>query len=269
MNQRRCIHDAFGNEDPVKVAEQAIPRPHARKNHKAIESQAMPGLPADEPRRPQEQPKRMAPIANMMAPVANMIAAPQPSAQQYPASAQKARDRDISSVEPMVVVSKVAVDNVSTLAQTSEDRNTTMPELTKIQPDGRREEKHEEPAIDEGAAAESATAIASEQLPPSSSLISPPASSNDDVGSSPINGVVTYSPSPPPSKQLLHQAPKELHQRYTPESGTLRRASSSSFEQQRNDNGQDKVDEMSPAALRHDLGVSPHILADSESLRLV
>ena len=30
-NQRRCIHDAFGNEDPAKVAESAVPRPHARK----------------------------------------------------------------------------------------------------------------------------------------------------------------------------------------------------------------------------------------------
>ena len=33
--QRRCIHDAFGNEDPIKVAETAIPRPHARKTHRS------------------------------------------------------------------------------------------------------------------------------------------------------------------------------------------------------------------------------------------
>lgn len=262
MKQRRCVHDAFGNEDPVKVAEQAIPRPHARKNHKTIDSQAMTRFSADEPRRLQESPK-------MMAPVANMIAAPQEIAEQHIPVPDKVQDRQISSIGHALVNTNALVCSISMPAPIPEDYNFAKPDTIKDEPCDGRERKKDESSTTEGAAADEPSASSAEQPLPSSSLISPPASSNDDLGSSPINGSATYSPSPSPSRQLPHQALKEVHRRYTPESGTLRRASSSSFEQQRNDSGLDKVHELSLAAPTQDIGANSSVLADSESLRLV
>ena len=268
MNQRRCIHDAFGNEDPVKVAEQAIPRPHARKNHKSMDPQAISSHPADEQSCRQEQ-SRMAPIANMIAPTANVLAAPQQFIEQRSFMPDGILNLEDLTKEPTVMVSQAPVNVVAAQAQTARDQSSTESAaiVAKIQQDARSEQKHEEPGEDEAATTEAPTATG--QPPPSSSLISPPASSNDDVGSSPINGVATYSPSPPPSKQLPSQAQKEVHQRYTPESGSLRRASSSSFEQQRHGSGQNKGDELPLAAASNEPRMPPIAVTDQESLRLI
>ena len=211
----------------------------------------------------------MAPVAQMTVPVANMIVAPQLLSQQHSDRPDNIQEKDFSTTEPTAMVANAIVDNVTTPAQTSKDHIDPKPDLTKNQPPDRREGKHDGSAIDVGIAAESALAAATEQPPPSSSLISPPASSNDDIGSSPINVSTTYSPSPPPSKQLLRQTTKDIHQRYTPESGTLRRASSSSFEQQRNEAGLDDVGELSSIAPTQGEGQISKFVADSESLRLV
>ena len=63
--------------------------------------------------------------------------------------------------------------------------------------------------------------------PAASSLVSPPASLNDDAGNSPRSAEGNWTPSAPSSRQSSRQ-PKQAH-RYTPESGPMRRASSSSY----------------------------------------
>lgn len=73
---------------------------------------------------------------------------------------------------------------------------------------------------------------------PAAFLMSPPASSHDDIGNSPTNGASAHTPSPPTSRHASQQPQKaqpqqqtdQQQQRHTPESGFLRRASSSSFE---------------------------------------
>ena len=64
---------------------------------------------------------------------------------------------------------------------------------------------------------------------PASSLVSPPASTSDDAGHSPPAGNETWTPSIFSSRQSSRQ-PKQIHlqQRNTPESGLVRRASTSS-----------------------------------------
>ena len=205
----------------------------------------------------------MAPVAQMTAPIAHM------TFQQHSDRPNNMQEKDVSTTEPTAMVANAIVDHIATSAQNSSDHIHPEPHLTKSQPPEKREGKHDGSTIDEGIVAESALAAATEQPPPSSSLISPPASSNDDIGSSPINFSTTYSPSPPPSKQLLRQTTKDVHQRYTPESGTLRRASSSSFEQQRNEAGLDNVRDLSLIAPTQGEGQIPKVVADSESLRLV
>ena len=65
---------------------------------------------------------------------------------------------------------------------------------------------------------------------PASSLVSPPASTSDDAGHSPPAGNEIWTPSISSSRQSSRQ-PKQMHlqQRNTPESGLVRRASTSSY----------------------------------------
>ena len=80
------------------------------------------------------------------------------------------------------------------------------------------------PDIDVG----TATLESSESFePPASSLVSPPASSHDDAGISLINAHAGWDSSTVSSRHSSSQ-PKQM-QRYTPESGSMRRASSSSY----------------------------------------
>lgn len=64
---------------------------------------------------------------------------------------------------------------------------------------------------------------------PASSLVSPPASSYDDADQSPTSAPLTWTPSRSSSRQSSRQ-PEQIQQqqRYTPESGPMRRASGSS-----------------------------------------
>ena len=139
--------------------------------------------------------------------------------------------------------------------------------VTNVLHDPRAERQREGLGLSEATSAGSHPVT--EPAPPSSSLISPPASSNDDIGSSPINTAMLYSPSPPPTKTVSNQAHKEVHQRYTPESGSLRRASSSSFEQRRQDTGQPDVKVSPVSAPVNEMKTASNAMADQESLRLI
>ena len=111
---------------------------------------------------------------------------------------------------------------------------------------------------------------------PASSLVSPPASSHEDAGHSPTGANGTWSPSASSSRQSSSQ-PKQIHhqQRYTPESGPMRRASSSSYGDNNIHNAAEKAS--SPTAiepLRSDRKpihkrLSSESMADEESLRLI
>ena len=211
----------------------------------------------------------MAPIANMIAPTANMVAAPPQSTELRSVMPKRSLDKESLSNEPTVLISQAPMNVITAPAHVAQDQVTTEPTpmVAKVPQDARLDRKHEALGVDEAAMTEAPTAM--EQPPPSSSLISPPASSNDDIGSSPLTGTATYSPSPPPSKHLPSQATKEMHQRSTPESGSLRRASSSSFEQQRQDGGQSKEDVPSLPAASNEPRMASSAVTDQESLRLI
>jgi len=106
---------------------------------------------------------------------------------------------------------------------------------------------------------------------PVSSLVSPPASSLDDVGHSPTAGNTTWTPSRSSSRQSLRQPKQMQQQRYTPESGPMRRASSSSYgDNNATENAvspaiaEPTADIPSPAAM-----LSSETIADEGSLRLI
>ena len=71
--------------------------------------------------------------------------------------------------------------------------------------------------------------------PPASSLVSPPASSHDDAGISPITAHAGWTSSTDSSRHS--SSPPKHMQRYTPESGSMRRASNSSY----GENAQEKA----------------------------
>ena len=106
------------------------------------------------------------------------------------------------------------------------------------------------------------------EKPPAFSLVSPPASSHDDMGHSPGGPEATYTTSPFPSRQGSQQ-PNEHLQRYTPESGTIRRASHSSYEDGSSEKETlttaDKA--YSPAQKKDRTNSVAH--TDDESLRLI
>ena len=103
--------------------------------------------------------------------------------------------------------------------------------------------------------------------PPASSLVSPPASSNNDAGTSPINAHAGWKSSAISSRHSSSQ-PKQM-QRYTPESGSMRRASSSSY----GENTQEKAASPVIANLSIDqkskARTSSEDTADEESMRLI
>lgn len=100
--------------------------------------------------------------------------------------------------------------------------------------------------------------------PLTSSLVSPPASSHDDAGVSPTNVHPGWTPS---TSRHSSSQPKQM-QRYTPESGSMRRASSSSY-------GENAQKTASP--VRADLSsdqtskarIGSDNIADEESMRLI
>ena len=97
------------------------------------------------------------------------------------------------------------------------------------------------------------------QQVPASSLVSPPESSHDDIGHSPTAIEPTYTTSPPRSRHSSQQ-PHEHFQRYTPESGTIRRASHSSFGERSVEKEQIQTQSYIVASTQQ---------ADEESLRLI
>ena len=239
--QRRCIHDAYGNEDPVKVRESAIPRPHARKSNALMKETSTPRKHVQEgavrkrnldQQRPtpsrsevEEQMRRPAPIANMIArrasPLPDSLQAlfPQP----LPLDPALFNDNANSiSHEEQASVSSNFEQSIS--PSTELHPGSTKELLDKVADQWQITGSCPAPDIDVG----TATLESSESFePPASSLVSPPASSHDDAGISLINAHAGWE-SPTVSSRHSSSQPKQM-QRYTPESGSMRRASSSSY----------------------------------------
>ena len=103
---------------------------------------------------------------------------------------------------------------------------------------------------------------------PASSLVSPPASLHDDVGNSPVNQNPEWVPSRSASEQSSTQL-KQMQQRYTPESGPMRRASSSSYDKATPEQTAcPEIVEASPSQKAR-AGLKSEYMADEESLRLI
>ena len=230
--QRRCVHDAFGNEDPVKVAESAIPRPHARKNRKASDTHAnAKGLETGLDKGLEDSPLR--------APTANMVPTVQPESSSLTNAAadvglpvsDSAETPKLDTTTPTngtITSDSVLMELESLLHQDGGSINVSASQKANIPSTEQPEEGN--PAIESGA--EGGKMEPSGQT---THLMSPPASSHDDIGNSPTNGDHTHSPSPPASRLPSQQSPKVQvvrisQQRTTPESTTARRASSVIFE---------------------------------------
>ena len=239
--QRRCIHDAYGNEDPVKVRESAIPRPHARKSNALMKDTSTPRKHVQgavrkrnlDQQRPtpsrsefEEQIRRPAPIANMIARRAsplpdNLLQAPF----SEPLPLDPALFNDNANSIPHDEQASVSSNFQQSISPSTElHAGDTKELLDTVADQWQITGSCPAPDIDVG----TATLESSESFePPASSLVSPPASSHDDAGISLINAHAGWESSTISSRHSSSQ-PKQM-QRYTPESGSMRRASSSSY----------------------------------------
>lgn len=281
--QRRCIHDAFGNEDPVKVRETAIPRPHARKSNaqgkddhtndftKSMQSGAGPTDtlgPSLNPPTLHEQVSRMAPVANMIA-TPTSLDSQMDGVANLPEAIMQRRIAESASLllDPELFLDdpgrcrqeehsmpRISIPQQSTVAQLPERSEDPIHlDTSHTAPDGKVGPVHSEPKE------------SFEQ--PAGSLVSPPASSYDDAGNSPTVAEAERTPSRSLSEQS-GERPKQM-QRYTPESGSIRRASTSSY-------SESMVEKITPPTLSEQPssqnprpGPNSAFMADQESLQLI
>ena len=252
-SQRRCIHDEYGNEDPIKVRESAIPRPHARKSNTQSKEASTPkkylqGAAHKRNAYQQQQPaptisifeeqiSRPAPIANMIAPPANSViqrsevpgltdhvplASPGEPIHLDPAlfddSANNVQHEELTST---------SVTHQQSVGPSVASPHEYMKEFSnKVADQWQTTDSCPAPHIEIGA-----TTIEPRGSfePPASSLVSPPASLHDDAGVSPVDAHAGWKSSSLSSRHSSSQ-PKQM-QRYTPDSGSMRRASSSSYDE--------------------------------------
>lgn len=104
---------------------------------------------------------------------------------------------------------------------------------------------------------------------PASSLVSPPASLHDaEARSSPEAGKSQWTPSRSPSEQSFEQH-KQVQQRYTPDSGSMRRNSNSPYGEvaPQKDTPPQTADR--PSSSKSTTRLSSDYIADEESLKLI
>ena len=274
--------------------EQAIPRPHARK------SNILGKTTAKKPTSPMKGSSHSSTTnyygsvldsseyieASRPAPVANMIAQPsmfQPRTSSLPAASLQATAE--LALDPALFVdnsSSFTYESYTTgpllgrtsSAQESESTTNSTTELP-VQIDEAWQMDTSYPGTDDKVATIPLESRKSYEQP-ASSLVSPPASSNEGTGHSPTGAHETWPPSGSSSRQSSSQ-PKQTqqHQRYTPESGPMRRASSSSYGDNDMRSAAEKA--LSPTAIelpQSDQQPSHQRLtfeavADEESMRLI
>lgn len=160
-------------------------------------------------------------------------------------------DMNESKAEPMIA----EVNNGEHENATTPGRRPNRP-ITRQTSDPEESENIEQPAV--------------------SSLVSPPASSHDDMGKSPLPSQAELTPSTSSSRHSS-QHPKQVR-RYTPESGSARRTSSSSAGEANagkaafGDTGQPTVltsPVFSSSRRQSKVDGGPDAVADEESLKLI
>lgn len=257
--QRRCIHDEHGNEDPIKLREAAMPRiagtpkrrhtsgeglrgPNPQKSEKSQGVQ-----PDGSPEARYRNAPLVVPEAQRQAPVAVMVGPTvQTAPQHYDHSMQPPAD-GISGLGTQITFQSNIVNH------SNPPPPTEVPSVDLSSPIVETASSNPHPALDYNML-EAAVNLEDEvQLvatspprdfksevnfipdlhvpnqtfsqPPVSSFMSPPASTHTDAEGSPPAPHASTTPSTASSRHSSRQ-PKQV-QRYTPESGSARRASSS------------------------------------------
>lgn len=286
----------------MKVAETAIPRPQAtlkrrklsaifngtstpRKAEDALQSAAVNPAPAFA--RPAVHAVMLpgpAPVANMIAPVANMMVKPSSSDPQ-PSTANAPILPSIPVVaqplEPTFYVSET--DSLVYETQSTDSNPFESPKnhvnaarqdlvhpvlVTADVPLPREIFAERAPEIQNFFQETLLESRENCEQAAASSLVSPPASSHDDVGDSPEAAVAKFTPSASLSRHSSPQ-PKQA-QRYTPDSGPMRRTSSSSNDRYLAEKAT-SPQKTGPASSQKQnrARISSETVADEESLKLI
>ena len=225
----------------------------------------------------EEQMRRPAPIANMIAPPASPVnheagvsslldGLPRaPSAETFPLDPALFRD-NVNSISHKEQAS-VGISLTQSISPSAVSRHRYIKELSDKVADPWHTDSCPAPDIEIG----TATLESGESFePPVSSLVSPPASSHDDSGISPISAHAGWKSSTISSRHSSSQ-PKQM-QRYTPESGSMRRASSSSCsENLQEQRASPKRTDLSPdpSDQKPKARTSSESMADEDSMRLI
>ena len=267
--QRRCIHDEYGNQDPVKAREAAIPRPAANKRRKTDSDGNEVSL-AKKPRKlsgtappptvqesrdfqiPSERTLSQAPTANMLvAPTAIMMKPSLTSEAQH-----SGQDAMMLSALDQIQAAAESISHVNSQTPEfhSKDIATNPPALlnesgTAISIQLAQDVLEQPPRNLQNAVLSnsSPTISVKKDFPidpalehmsssfsvPVASLVSPPASSHADASRTPPSPSAISSRH---SSQHPSRHPKQM-QRYTPESGPRRDSSSSVDELSMNKGG--------------------------------
>ena len=246
--QRRCIHDAFGKEDPEKIKQSAIPRPHARKSNlngkdttgkkRTVDKQMLPYQIGTNCARPENHSQLLENVLNRVAPVANMVVQPSISQSNLGSclgASSAATQRDIAERASLLLDPALFWETTVQSSHREHAPHSAMLPTNFLSADDTRRDTTIEGHCTLGttygasdAKVEPAPLNSRESFEqPASSLVSPPASSHDDVDSSPMIANPQWIPSRSSSEQSSIQI-KQSQNRYTPESGSLRRASNSS-----------------------------------------
>lgn len=308
--QRRCLHDENGNEDPVKVREAAVPRPAATVKRRKLDSGGQDGRSIKKPplstKAESLEPARILPVSPPSAsrseseklkpaPVATT------AGHDLHSGGQKSRHRSlpISAGESKPVLlnfpSRESAHQTQAEGPTTvdgemsspvQDSNPAAANANEQNIQQRRGNSEDHIHLMSGSSPSSQKASLQMEAPfleqhssveqPAASLVSPPASAHDDAEKSPVTSQPSNLASSTSSRHSSRH-PKQV-QRYTPESGPARRASSSSFGEVgvgKNTAAVVKVlnvrtDVETPRTPRDvKVNFSPEVVADEESLKLI
>lgn len=257
--QRRCIHDEYGNEDPIKLREAAMPRIAGtpKRRHTSGEgsgglnpqkSKKSQGVQPDEPRESTYQNAPLAiPEAQRQAPLAVMVGPTVETASQHchpfmqppadgisgPGTQTTFQSNVVSHSNPAPPTEAPSVDLSYPTVETTSPNPQAALDYTLLEAADNLEDEVQlvatSPPRDLKLEVKfiSDTHIPNQRFshPPVSSFISPPASTHTDAEGSPPAPHASTTPSTLSSRHSSRQ-PRQV-QRYTPESGSARRASSS------------------------------------------
>lgn len=290
-SKRRCIHDEHGNEDPIKVRESAIPRPHARKSNTQTKEASTPKkyLQGAAHKRNAYQQQQPAPNISISeehisrpAPIANMIAPPSNSVIQGSEVPGLTDHVPLASPGELTHLDPALFDNSANNAQHEELTSTSVTCQRSVGPSVALPHKYVKELPnkigDQWQITDSCPAshveIAATTIeprgsfePPASSLVSPPASLHDDAGVSPVDAPAGWKSSSLSSRHSSSQ-PKQM-QRYTPDSGSMRRASSSSYDENAQENAVLPVMANMSSDQKAKARNGSQDTADEESMRLI